>query len=535
MIRMITGVFLTVLTLNFAPVNAQESTVTCTSTPISSPVKDEWIVSSGIHTAADGQVVYLTASFEGNKVTVFHVTADDTVTEVGQIEDVLGNLSFPRWDVDTEAGNVIFTSYVDGIYTRPATVMLMDLPTGEVTPLMTGVNEYDFGRVAGRIWWGSNVDREDDPDHDYGFYLYDATTETMSAMLVPTVADSWAFTATLIRLLPDGDVLFTVGRFLDGGNDLLTAYYRGNPQTGVSQLLHQEVSVSNEFSYAGSMTLLDDRIAYINDMGEYSEIDFEGNLLRTVPLVGAGFYRDLIPTPSGVLFSYFDPDDRDIQGLYHISTADTLSALMPDGYNFRRIPPEITLITTADGVTTVWFSAERFNQADRHNLYVYSLPADDTVALSEPILIVNGAGEFYSTPDGDYIVVEDTDSSALLIDTTTFEQTETGAEYYNRVVFFDAGQPHVFDQGYLRFVDTDQDIVYYSATRLPEEGEYDDFVLYATSYDGSDPVRVSLPDVMVPFSLHSNSFIQAPDGSVIYVGYTDEEQVLYRARCQHTD
>jgi hypothetical protein len=58
-------------------------------------------------------------------------------------------------------------------------------------------------------------------------------------------------------------------------------------------------------------------------------------------------------------------------------------------------------------------------------------------------------------------------------------------------------------------------------------------VLYATTYDGADPVRVSLPEVNLPFDLHSQSFFMTPDYDVLYVD--DNRQTLYRAQCERSD
>lgn len=94
-------------------------------------------------------------------------------------------------------------------------------------------------------------------------------------------------------------------------------------------------------------------------------------------------------------------------------------------------------------------------------------------------------------------------------------------------MFFDDAQVHIVNQGRLQFVDTTRNIIYYSSPMPPEEGENP--ILYATTYDGTDTVQVTMPDVQVPFSFHASSFIFAADASVIYAGA--DWQSLYRARC----
>ena len=117
-----------------------------------------------------------------------------------------------------------------------------------------------------------------------------------------------------------------------------------------------------------------------------------------------------------------------------------------------------------------------------------------------------------------------------MIDTASLTQAATGSDYDARTVYFDGDEPHVAD-GRVLFVDTTQDIVYFTPKFPQQEG--DDYMLFAAPYDGVDPVRVDLPEVNVPSSLHWHSFNLMPNGDVVYFG--EGLQSLYRARCQRND
>jgi hypothetical protein len=231
-----------------------------------------------------------------------------------------------------------------------------------------------------------------------------------------------------------------------------------------------------------------------------------------------------------MLFTYARPDDSYMQRLYHVSTSDVLSTLTPEGERLRDMPADIVVISAPDGSTTVWFNTGDWTVPGVGTLYAYVLPADDSVAMAEPDLVVENAIVFHSSPTGAYVVAQVKDE-AVLIDAATFAQTATGSDFDTRAVFFDDDdQPHVAD-GRVRFVDTAREIVYFAPVYPPME--QDDFVLYAASYDGVDPVQVHLPDVNLPFSLHWYTFNLMPNGDVVYFG--EDLQTLYRARCQRND
>ena len=507
--------------LNANPVQAQETAISCTSPLISPVLSDRYINVSSIEIGADGQIAYLVSGRDEDSSTLFHVSPDNNISEIGELDkNMLGIYNSPRWDIDFDAWNIVFTAYLDDDYTQRPTAMLMDMDNAESSILMAGVNEYDYGRDAERIWWLSNI--VDDPADDFGFYIYDPATEALTALSVPAMAESDAYGGDLVRILPDGDVLFTVTRFLEEGRRI--SYYHGDVESGNSNLLHSE-NTAPDGQFPETTIVLDESIVYIDPIGEYVEIDFDGNRLRTIPLMESGEYYNLQLTPGGILFTHFDDFKS---SLYYVSDSEIISSLLPadatsSGYLWR-----IEVITAANGDTMLWFNVKDFEHFNRGTLYVYDLPGDDS-AITEPVFVMNDIGDFYSSPAGDYVVVNE-DSTAILIDTRNFEQTVTATDYGKDAVFFDEAQAHVLNEGRLQFVDTERNIIYYSTPMPPGEGE--DFVLYARLYDSEDSARVSLPEVNVPFDYHSYSFMLAEDGSVIYVG--EDWQSLYRARCDFT-
>ncbi len=521
------GFSLGLSTLVPSPANAQQQEpITCASSRISPQVVEGWINPGSIVGTADGQIVFLVSDSDADVSTLFHVAPDNTLTEIGQMRDMMGVYGLPRWNVDIEAGNVVYTSYVEQDYAIPTTIMLMNLNSGERTTFMGGVNEYDFGRAGGHIWWSSKV--VDDPSSDYGLYLYDAATQTTTVMTVPRPAsDTWPYAAELIRVQPDGNVLFSVTRSIDDSDTIRTEYYRGDPQTGTSSLFHEELLDTITYSYPSATAILEDRAAYISEAGEYTETDFEGNLLQRTALLGPGHYFNLQPTPTGMLFFYTLSGENAVRGVYHVSKSGVLSDLTPPGESLLSVPSTIRVIAAPDGAASVWFNTRRGPSNDTGTLYVYRIPADDTIRINEPALAVDDVTDFYSSPMDTFVVAK-VKEEAVLIDTATLTQTATGSDYDAKSVFFVDDQPHILDQGRVQFVDTAQGIVYFSPTFPPQ----DDYVLYAATYEGDDPVLVNLPDVQVPFSFHWNAFQWMPDGSVVY--FEDELQSLFRAYCQKT-
>lgn len=520
------GIVVMVASVHY-PVYAQQAPITCTNTVISPPLTEDSINPSSIVGSVDGQLVYLVSNYDSDTSRLFHVAPDDKLTEMGQLDNLLGVYGFPRWNVDIEARNIIFTSYIGGDYGIPTTIMLMNLDDGEQTTFMSGVNEYDFGRAAGYIWWSSN--EVSDPGSDYGFHLYDATTDTISTMLVPELMpESLAISGHLVQMQPNGDVLFMLTRLPADSNGSHISYYRGDPRTGTSHLFLEEEVNDGPFTPFDEIAILEDRAAYISDEGHYIEIDFEGGQLHSIPLFGSGFYRALRPTPTGMLFMHDNPDDTDGPSLYHVSRSGVLSNLIPLGDNLQSVRLNTMVITAPDAATTLWLNTIPRSGEEPAMLHVYALPTDDTIAINEPVLVVEDVVEFYSSPTGAYVVAN-MSGEAVLINTTTFNQSHTNTDFKAKSVYFDGDQPYSIHQGRVQFVDTTQDIVYYSPTFPPQ----DDYVLVATTYDDAEPVQVTLPDVHVPFSLHWNAFNLMPDGHIVYTG--DDLQTLYRARCQRDD
>ena len=525
------GVVFGLFMLTNLPTYAQQDAIDCITHQISPEMTDSWINPSSIESSADGQIVYLISSRDSNFSTLMHVSPENVMTEVGQLDNnMLGVYGKPRWNVDIENGNVVFSNYIGNDVNT--TLMLMDMASGDIITLMDGVTENDFGRDSGRIWWSSRT--VDDSSSDYGLYLLDTATETITAFNVPAVADDSAYSGRLIQILPDGDVLFDILRLTrDPMSDRLlvrASYYRGDSQTGTSLLLHTEDIDPTFHQSADRIAVLDDRIVYINGTGVYEEIDFESNVLITLPLLGAGYYQNLHPTPNGVLFNYSNLENASMDGIYHMSTSGILSELIPDGTPFYNIISNVEVLTTSDGTSTLWFNIQSPTDFDWGILYVYALPRDDTIAMTEPALVLDDVADFYTSPTGTYVVTS-INRSAVVIDTSTFAQTLTQTDYYENEVLFDGDQKLFLNEGRIQFFDTTQDIVYYSSHLPPQDA--DKFILYARAYNGTDSVKVSLPDVVVPFDFHSDSFMLAADHSVLYVGA--RWQSLYRAHCQRNE
>lgn len=509
----------------------EEAAITCESVLISPEENRTFINANSLHTGEDGQIVYLipnpdTESYESQLI---HVTADDTVRNIGTFTIAEGVYRFPHWVVDTERGFIVYLSIEETDSGVNLSIEHLNLDGGERSTLMEGVSEFGPEPLDDLVWWGTKT----------GTAVYDPETGNTAEVPFPTGLNEIT-ASSAVRLISEQEVLFSAHKFV---NDRVRPhYYRGNLETGETMLLHEDELADGPFSNSESSVVLEDSIVYINAEGVLKEIDFEGNVLRTVDLLGEGYYRLLHPMKEGWLFTFYSFDES-INALYYVT--DTVQRVMPEGLNF---PYPSTQIETLPEQEQVWMIFADINNHENGTLYGFSLAGETPKLIMER----EGIMDFEISPQGNYLIINEARQGTVLSAETFDPIVEIGDFYGNRefseddqqlffsidneiyIYNFETGEretlvasenhyPEIF------FVDYENQLAYFHESLEEEMNGYLSRIISVTNFEGAPPVLVQNPDVDLAFDTHARGYSETAANDIVY--FAEEWQQMFRARC----
>lgn len=507
----------------------EKSLITCESVLVSPEGNTDFISSNSVATNEDGQLVYLIERDGDFEADVIHVSADDSVKNLGTIsvyQVVFGN---PQWVVDFERGSIIYRSIQ---LDTPAVFGIehIDITTGEHTTLMEDVSEFGIGQLDDLVWWNTKTATAfHDPES--------GETTTIDFAGNP-------FDVTPVRMLEDGDVLFGARNIADDFHREF--FYRGSLETSDSSLLHDDEIADNHSSIAENGLVLDDRILYINLDGVLKEIDFEGNVLRSVELQGPGRYYDIQLTKEGVIYTFHNLDNS-ANAIYTVM-GDTVTQLTPDSLNAYFFNGDLTVITDAAGEEQVWFTSNERANPENSVLRVLSLPE------GKELFTLDITSTLELSPERNYVIVNQNGTTAIVVPDTFEVITELGV--FDGNFHFSEGEAQFFftvdDEVYAYdfetgerelllasqhhypnafFVDDENQLVYLYESQSPEMSGFMSRMVSVTTLEGDEAVSVTPPDFQLAFDMHARGFLPVAPNDLVY--FEQGWQRMFRARCSN--